>query len=129
MALVIPVNSEPDRELQIQLGENLMTVRTYYNTIAATWFMDLSGDNDVVLARGLALVPLINVLQAESELTRLYGQFRIETVNETENDNPDSLGNSATLWWFAPGEFEALDIVDTTINPLPFNVRDMYTVA
>lgn len=129
MALQIPVNAEPDRDLQIQLGQNLMTVRTYYNTIGATWFMDLTDENGAVLARGLALVPLINVLEAESELTRLYGQFRIETVNDTENNTPDSLGNTASLWWFAPGEFEALDIVDANINPLPFNVRDMYTVA
>lgn len=126
MALLIPVNSEPDRQLQVQLGGALLTVRTYFNETALQWFMDLFDENGLPIALGLALVPLINVLESETELTRTIGQFRVQTVNDTENRESDSLGNMATLWWFAPGEYEALGIEDTTVNPLPFNVRSMY---
>lgn len=128
MALIIPVNSEPDRELQIQLGDNLLTVRTYFNETALQWFMDLYDENGEPLALGLAMVPIINLLESETELTRNIGQFRVQTTNDTENRAPDSLGNLATLWWYAPGEFESLGIEDIEVNPLPFNVRSMYSV-
>ena len=116
MARIIPVNSAADREMQVLLGVNLLTLRTYWNA---------------TLARGLTLVPAVNVLEAETELTRTIGQFHIVPANGEENDTPTSLGNTCALWWFAPGEFEAyLETLPVeTDTPLPFDVRTMYTVA
>lgn len=131
MPRIIPVNSAADRELQVLLDENLITVRTYWNATLARWHMDLTDVDGVVLARGLTLVPAVNVLEGETELTRTIGQFRIVPANDEENDTPTSLGDTCALWWFAPGEFEAYQetLPPLTDIPLPFDVRAMYTVA
>lgn len=131
MARILPVNSAADREFQVLLGSNLLTVRTYWNATLARWHMDLYDVDGVALARGLTLVPAINVLEAETELTRTIGQFRIAPANNAENDTPTSLGDTCQLWWFAPGEFEAYQdtLPPITTTPLPFDVRTMYTVG
>jgi hypothetical protein len=74
--LIIPLNSSPDRRIQILLGFNLLSLRTYWNASSGKWYMDISGSDGVSLARGLALVPNINVLELSAELTRRLGQFR-----------------------------------------------------
>lgn len=128
MAAQLPVTNEPDRQFEVVLGDNLLTVRTYFNTVARTWFMDLYDGNDNPLALGLALVPLINVLEASPQLTQALGQFRILTTDGGENDTADSLGVTGLLYWFAPGEFEAQEVDEVVLTPLPFNVADLYHV-
>ena len=127
--LILPVDSTPDRRFQILLGENLLTVRTYWNPTVPMWYMDLSASNGDSLARGLALVPLINVLEAETELTRTLGQFRmIPLENASEVASADSLGRTGRLWWFAPGEWEANEVPQSIITTLPFDVASMYSL-
>lgn len=127
MAFKIPVNNTPDRQLDIVLGDNLLTLRTYFNQTLAQWFMDVSDGAGVMYARGLALVPWINLFEANPTLTRTLGQFRVASLDGGENDTSDSLGQTAALYWFAPGEFEALETPEAAgLTPLPFNVADMY---
>lgn len=127
MALILPVNSAGDRRIQLLLGNILMTVRTYWNPTVPAWYMDLFGPNGLPIAEGLALVPVINVLESQPTLTRIYGQFRVFTLDGGENSTEDSLGRTAKLWWFAPGEWEANEIETAIETALPFDVRAMYT--
>lgn len=127
MAQIIPVNSTGDRRLQVLLGSNLLTVRTYWNSTVSGWYMDLYNDSGESIALGLALVPIVNVLAASPTLTRIYGQFRVFTLDGGENNTETSLGDTCKLWWFAPGEWEANEIEEMVSFVLPFNVRDMYT--
>lgn len=127
MALIVPVNSVGDRRIQVLLGSNLLSIRTYWNPTIPGWFMDLSDSSGAVIALGLALVPLVNVLASQPNLTRIYGQFRIFPTDNSENDREDSLGDPAVLWWFAPGEWEANEIPQAVTTVLPFDVTTMYT--
>lgn len=129
MAQIIPVNSTGDRRIQLLLGSNLVTVRTYWNPTVPAWYMDLidSGGNPIAL--GLALVPVINVLESQPNLTRIYGQFRIFAIDGGENDTETSLGDTGILWWFAPGEWEANEIPQAVTTVLPFDVTTMYSTV
>lgn len=126
MALILPVNSTGDRRIQCLLGNNLLFIRTYWNSTVPGWYMDLNGPNGLPIASGLALVPVVNVLAADPTLTRIYGQFRVFTLDGGENNAEDSLGRTAKLWWFAPGEWEANEIETELDTALPFDVRAMY---
>lgn len=129
MAYQIPVNSAPDRQFEVVLGDNLLTLRTYFNEVTSQWFLDVTDGATTVYALGLALVPWLNVFEADPTLTRTLGQFRVAVLDGGENDTAASLGTSALLYWFAPGEFEALEAAQApALTPLPFNVADMYHV-
>ena len=110
--LIIPLNSSPARRIQILLGFNLLSLRTYWNASSGKWYMDISGSDGVSLARGLALVPNINVLELSPELTRRLGQFRLLASGSAVRATENNLGTDMRLWWFAPGEFEAAWTVD-----------------
>lgn len=127
MALIVPVNSVGDRRIQVLLGSNLLTIRTYWNSLVPGWYMDLSDSSGSVITLGLALVPLVNVLESQPNLTRIYGQFRVFPTDNSENNREDSLGDPAVLWWFAPGEWEASEIPQAITTVLPFDVTTMYT--
>lgn len=122
---IVPLTADPDSRRQIRLGENTLSVRTYYVPTSATWFMDLTDVDGVPLAQGLALVPRVNVLEYSPELTRTLGQFRVLPFDsDDENTRQDSI---ATLWWFAPGEWEASES-QTLDTALPFDVTTSYSM-
>lgn len=127
MALILPVDSTGDRRIQVLLGQNLVTVRTYWNSTIPGWQMDLIDDSGNPITLGLALVPVVNVLDSQPNLTRVYGQFRIFTKDGSENSTETSLGDTALLWWFAPGEWEDNEIPQAVSTVLPFDVYAMYT--
>lgn len=127
MAQILPVNSTGDRSIQCLLGANLLTIRTYWNPTVPGWYMDITDSFGTVLAAGAALVPEVNALAYDLTLTRLYGQFRVFTTDGGENATPESLGTVAQLWWFAPGEWEAAEVVERIQPVFPFDVREMYS--
>lgn len=126
--LIIPVNNEPDRQLQVLLGENLLTLRTYWSPLAGLWRMDITDSAGTVLARGLALLEGINLLEAETELTRTLGQFRVILLDNVAAPTFANLGTGARLWWFAAGEWEANALGDNLLTVLPFDVSSMYVL-
>lgn len=127
MALIIPVDSTGDRRIQVLLGQNLVSIRTYWNSTVSGWYMDLFDNNGATITLGLALVPIVNVLESQPNLTRIYGQFRIFTKDGGENNTETSLGDTAQLWWFEPGEWEENEIPQAVTTVLPFDVYAMYS--
>ena len=81
MALILPVNSTGDRRIQVLLGSNLLSIRTYWNSTVPAWYLDIFGSNGLPIAEGLALVPVVNLLAPYPNITRVYGQFRIFTLD------------------------------------------------
>lgn len=126
MALILPVDSTGDRRIQVLLGANLVTLRTYWNPIVPGWYMDLVGADGQNIILGVAMVPEINLLAFDLTLTRLYGQFRVFTLDISENNTPDSLGSTAQLWWFSSGEWERMESQVRQNPQFPFDVREMY---
>lgn len=126
MPLILPLTNDPDRVFSVLLGEQILTVRTYYNPTTPGWYMDLRTQDGTALALGLALLPVVNVLQGNPDLIRIYGQFRTVVQDDAEYLTLDALGNTALVYWFAPGEWEATDDGLTADLTLPFDVRDYY---
>lgn len=121
--LIVPLTADPDSRRQVKLGSNVLSLRTYYVPLSATWFMDITNTDGQLLAAGLALVPQINVLEASPELTRTLGQFRVFPWDSTDqNTSQDAI---APLWWFAPDEWEDAEEADTS---LPFDVTQLYSM-
>lgn len=127
MALIIPVNNTGDRRIQVLLGQNLVSIRTYWNSTVPGWYMDLTDSSGESITAGLALIPVINLLESQPNLTRIYGQFRIFTKDGGENNTETSLGDTAQLWWFEPGEWEENEIPQAVTTVLPFDVYAMYS--
>lgn len=90
MPQIIPLTSDPDRTFDVELGGNLLTLRTYYNPTVPGWYMDVEG-----VAKGLALVPFADVFQSSPELQRTIGQMRLivsdgaDVVAEAIQSQPD----------------------------------------
>lgn len=126
MPLILPLTAEPDRVFTVLLGDQLVSVRTYYNPTVPGWYMDLRDPDGTALALGLALVPVVNMLADNPDLTRVYGQFRTVVLDDAEFLTLEALGNTAQVYWFAPGEWEATDDGLTADLTLPFDVRDYY---
>lgn len=124
---IVPVTADPDSRRQIRLGSNTLGLRTYYVPTSKTWFLDITDSDGVALAQGLALVPNINILESSPELTRTLGQFRVFPLDDAdENTSQDSI---APLWWFAPGEWESMALVVSTVDSsLPFDVTTWYSL-
>lgn len=72
MPQIIPLTSDPDRTFDVELGGNLLTLRTYYNPTVPGWYMDVDG-----VAKGLALVPFADVFESSPEIQRTIGQMRL----------------------------------------------------
>lgn len=111
MPQIIPLTSDPDRTFDVELGGNLLTLRTYYNPTVPGWYMDVEG-----VAKGLALVPFADVFEASPELQRTIGQMRLMSLDGA--DVVTDLGSLNQLWWFSPGEWVSDDEAPT-LDPVP----------
>lgn len=131
MALEIPLNSAGSRRIFVDLNRQPFGIRTYWNPTARTWFMDLTDRLDNPILLGMAMVPEINLFEAFPGLTSTIGQFRVIVTDGGENNTIDSLGNTAFLIYFPPGEFESTypNFDDPGINPLTYNFDDLFTVV
>jgi len=127
VAAEIPLTSAPDRQFEIVLGDVLLTLRSYWNASRPGWFLDVFDAADQPLARGLALVPGVNLFSSLPQLTRTVGQLRMLTSDGGDVPTDDGLGVIGRLYWFAPEEFETLAPMSTiNVTALPFVLSDLY---
>lgn len=127
MAVLIPLTNDGDRLIQVPLNGRLMTLRFYWLRLPGAWYLDVGLATGETLARGLKLVPIINLFESSAELTRVYGQPRLVPLNTSDAPGSDDLSVQWQLWWFSPGEFERDYGVLTSANAvLPFDVRALY---
>lgn len=126
MGMIVPVNSTGDRRFQVLLGDNLLSIRTYYNPLIPLWHMDIYDSNGQAFITGQPLIPVINLLEAYPDLTRQLGQFRLITTGDYQSET--ALGDTAVLWWFTDAEARSFIPELTTIGELSIDVRSLYTI-
>ena len=113
-----------DRKIIVTLGTNTLQLRTYFNSVSEYYCLDVLTELDEPIVLGITLKSPFNLF-ARQELTNTIGQLRM-----SDNATPfGTLGQTAQLLWFAPGEFEALDfdeIGDVTTLPLTYDFDALF---
>lgn len=124
MPLQIPMSPLGDRKIIVTLGTNTLQLRTYFNSVSEYYCLDVLTELDEPIVLGITLKSPFNLF-ARQELTNTIGQLRM-----SDNATPfGTLGQTAQLLWFAPGEFEALDfdeIGDVTTLPLTYDFDALF---
>ena len=113
-----------DRKIIVTLGANTLQLRTYFNSVSEYYCLDVLTELDEPIVLGITLKSPFNLF-ARQELTNTIGQLRM-----SDNATPfGTLGQTAQLLWFAPGEFESLDfdeIGDVTTLPLTYDFDALF---
>ncbi len=124
---VIPLDSTGASRVTVGLYDYV----TYWNPTVSMWYLDLYDANDNAIALGLALVPDINLLNYDESLIDSIGQLRVVDLSGAGNSDNASLGNTAILSYWAPGEFEAAyPTYDTpTLRSVNVNIDELFTVV
>ena len=124
MPLQIPMSPLGDRKIIVTLGTNTLQLRTYFNSVSQYYCLDVLTELDEPIVLGITLKSPFNLF-ARQELTNTIGQLRM-----SDNATPfGTLGQTAQLLWFAPGEFESLDfdeIGDVTTLPLTYDFDALF---
>lgn len=113
-----------DRKIIVTLGENTLQLRTYFNSISNYYYLDVLTELDEPIVLGITLKSPFNLF-ARQELSNTIGQLRM-----SDNATPfGSLGQTAQLLWFAPGEYESFDfdeLGDVATLPLTYNFDALF---
>lgn len=124
---VIPLDSTGASRVTVGLYDYV----TYWNPAVSMWYLDLYDANDAPIALGLALVPNINLLNYDQSLVATVGQLRVVDLSGSGNADSTSLGNTAILSYWSPGEFESsYPTYDTpTLRAVNVNIDELFTVV
>lgn len=101
---VIPLSSDPLGQVTVTLGDVTVTLVTRYNYSAACWCMDIQDANGDDLLAGIMLVPGVDLLKAYQEEKKSLGSLILAEKTAGAYMDPDSLGTTTKLIWFAYGE-------------------------
>jgi len=131
MPFVIPTFNGGTTKYNVNLNGQVFFFRTYWNEFALMWFLDITDVNDENVAMGLALVPDVNILGYSPQLSQDIGELRISDPGGDGNATETSLGDTATLYYFLPGEFETLfpDFNKEEVRTQQFVFDDLFTVV
>ena len=126
--IIIPLNNDGARSIDVDLGNDLgvFTFRSYWNSTMETWNLDVTDDQDTDIILGLPMVVGINILKAHPDAEQRLGDLRVTSLNEQNNRTEQTMGETAFLIHYAPGEYDALfDVPDF----LPVQVVDFEDVT
>jgi len=125
--LKIPLTNTGDTRRTVTLGDNQITIRTYYNPVIPCWVMDINDANNIMDMKGQNLVGGINLLERSPKWTRLFGYFRVTSDALT----PESLGSTSELYWFSDQEeYESIfPAIDPTLAPLTYDFDAIFRTA
>ena len=95
------------------------------------WYLDLYTNTAEPLALGAALVPAINILRNFPPLAQTFGELHVLDISGDNNAQSTSLGNTAQLIYFEPGEFETTypDFGTFDTKPLAYNFDDFFSIG
>ena len=100
----IDLNADGGTKILVPLNDVVVTLQTKYNYSAECWVMDICDAQDEPLALGIMLVPDIDLLIGYTALKEQIGSLVLIEKARNDYKDPDSLGNTTKLLWFAPGE-------------------------
>ena len=130
MPLIIPTTDNGSSAFTVRLLDSTYSFKIYWNNTLSMWYLDLFSNVGTPLAQGAALVPEINILRNFPPLTTAFGQLRVVDLTGEGNATPTSMGNTAQLVYFRPGEFEALyPFYDSvTVKPVNYDFDALFTI-
>jgi hypothetical protein len=122
MPLTIPVSNVGRNSFSTFLAGETYIFETYWNNQVSMWYLNLFTATNEPLLEGIALVPNINLLRQFPSFDD-FGEFRVLDLTGEGNATIDSLGNTALLLYYEPGEFESMypDYDDPVPQPLTYN--------
>lgn len=128
MPSVIPTFNTGTTSYNVALNGTTYFFKTYWNEYAAMWFLDILDSDGNNVAMGLALVPDINIFRYDTQLTNTIGELRVADLTGEGNAKDDSLGNTALLYYFLPGEFQQLypNYNVENVRPQQFDLDELY---
>lgn len=100
---VLQIVPNGEGHTQFTLGDVTVELVTRYNYSASAWSMDVLDINGNLMAGGLMLTPLVNLLQPYPDLTVSIGGLMLVEAIPDSYLNPDNLGSSVQLLWFPVG--------------------------
>jgi len=104
MAELIPFDNTGCRTIDVPLGENVYRLRTYYLPTIKRWLLDITNTSDEPIVVGISLNVGVDNLVA-GKAAEFDGQtIRCVSLDGSENDTPDSLGNTCQVVYYPKGE-------------------------
>lgn len=101
---VLQLTPEGEGHVQFSLGNITVELVTRYNYGAGVWSVDILDARGNLLAGGLMLVPGVDLLKPYPDLSASIGGLLVVEAQTDAYLNPDNLGSTVQLLWFAPGE-------------------------
>ena len=99
----IPTTADGARRSTVDIqGIGTFTLRTYYRHIGSSFLMDLHDATGTAILIGVPLVAGVSLLNKAPRSRDSLGPWRMTA----DSSGPESLGDSAQLIQFDPGEFE-----------------------
>lgn len=122
----IPLSNAGDTKIRVPLGNNLFTIRTYYNPFIDIWCMDIADDNLIMDLKGINLVAGVNLLDSFPKFTRLFGWWRMDA-----DAKGDTLGQSSNLHWFdTESEYDKVfPALDPITAPLTYDFDRLFRIT
>ena len=101
---VFPLTNAGCRTIDVDLGENMFRIRTYYLPHIRRWIMDIMDQQDNPIVVGICLnVGVDNLVKGKAKI--FEGQtIRCVSVDDSENDTPESLGTKCFVIYYPKGE-------------------------
>ena len=104
MPQLIPFDNTGSRKITVALGENTFRLRTYYLPYIKRWIMDIYDTDENPILVGISLnVGVENLVKGKSEIFENQ-TIRCISLDGSENDTPDSLGNNCVVVYYGVGE-------------------------
>lgn len=120
----IPTSADGARRSTVDIqGIGTFTLRTYYRHIGSSFLMDLHDATGTAILVGVPLVAGVSLLNKAPRSRDSLGQWRMTA----DSSGPESLGDSARLIQFDPGELETLvPELLTALIPLVVNTDALF---
>lgn len=104
MPQLIPFTNDGCRTIDIALGDNMFRLRTTYLPYTKTWVLDIMDQEDNPIIMGIALnTGVDNIVKGKSKIFQNQ-TIRCISLDGTENNTPESLGNSCVVLYYPEGE-------------------------
>lgn len=101
----LPTSADGARHATVDIpGAGTYRLRTYYRHRGGCFLLDVFEASGEPMLLGVPLVAGVSLLHKVPRARALLGQLRMSA----DSTNPASLGDTARLVQFAPGEFEQL---------------------
>lgn len=116
MPIIIPVNSDGNREIEVNTGARVFRFRTYYTKGQyPSWYLDIKDADGNPLRVGLRITAgCPNLLKGLGNKFTGY-QLTVAVISGKEND-PNGLGVGTFLLWYNPGEVNDFQVGDPMVD-------------